>query len=269
MRHARPRARGLIPFILAGCVALGACGSSSAGEATPSTSGTSSSASAAAKHKKLPEATTATKIKAAPTDPAKDATKLTDGAVVHPRGRQTVYAKPGSDPFAILPTKELGNPTWVPVVERKHGWLRILLPSRPNGSTGWISKDKLKTAHSAWSADIDVDARKLTLTQDGEDVGTWPVAVGKHKTPTPEVRTFLMASIIDAEQKQYTPIVLPLGAHSDTLDTFGGGPGTVAIHGWPDSSVFGHAVSHGCVRVPSDALKQLRSVPLGSLIIIH
>ncbi|MGH3097686.1 MAG: L,D-transpeptidase family protein, partial [Streptosporangiales bacterium] len=241
MRHARPRARGLVPFILAGCVVLGACGSSSADEPAPSTPGTSSSVSSAAKQRKLSKATTAATIKAAPTDPAKEATKLTDGAVVHPRHRHTVYAKPGSDPVAILPTKELGNPTWVPVVERKDGWLRILLPSRPNGSTGWISKDKLKTAHTAWSVDIDVDARKLTLTQDGKDVGTWPVAVGKHKTPTPTGRTFLMASIIDEEQKQYTPIVLPLGAHSDTLNSFGGGPGTVAIHGWPDSSVFGHA----------------------------
>lgn len=272
MRHAPPRARWLVPFVLAGCVVLGACGSSSAThESEPSTPASSSSASvsSASEQHNLPKATTAARIKAAPTDPAKDATRLTDGTVVHPRGPHTVYAKPGSEPVAILPAKELGNPTWVPVVERQDGWLRILLPSRPNGSTGWIDSKKLRTAHTSWSADIDVAARKLTLTHDGSEVGTWSVAVGKKKTPTPKGRTFLMGSIIDEEQKQYTPIVLPLGTHSSTLDTFGGGPGTVALHGWPDDSVFGRAVSHGCVRVPSDALKQLRNVPLGSLIIIH
>ena len=80
-------------------------------------------------------------------------------------------------------------------------------------------------------------------------------------------RTFLLGSIVDDDQS-YSPLILPLGSHSDTLDTYGGGPGTVALHGWPDASVFGKAISHGCVRVPADALEQLRLVPLGTLVII-
>jgi lipoprotein-anchoring transpeptidase ErfK/SrfK len=66
----------------------------------------------------------------------------------------------------------------------------------------------------------------------------------------------------------YSPLILPLGLHSNTLDTFGGGPGTVGLHGWPDPAVFGHAVSHGCVRVPADALRVLSRVPLGSPVMI-
>lgn len=80
-------------------------------------------------------------------------------------------------------------------------------------------------------------------------------------------RTFLLGSIVDANQS-FSPLILPLGSHSDTLDTYGGGPGTVALHGWPDASVFGSAISHGCVRVPADALEQLRQVPLGTLVIV-
>ncbi|MCP9981085.1 L,D-transpeptidase [Actinomadura madurae] len=71
-----------------------------------------------------------------------------------------------------------------------------------------------------------------------------------------------------AAKKTPSPTVLPLGTHSATLDTFGGGPGTVALHGWPDASVFGKAITHGCVRVPADALKALSRVPLGSLVLI-
>jgi len=56
--------------------------------------------------------------------------------------------------------------------------------------------------------------------------------------------------------------------HSNTLTTFGGGPGTVGLHGWPDPAVFGHAVSHGCVRVPTAALRTLSQVPLGSPVMI-
>ena len=91
--------------------------------------------------------------------------------------------------------------------------------------------------------------------------------MGAPDTPTPVGRTFLLGSIVDDGQS-YSPLILPLGSHSDTLDTYGGGPGTVAIHGWPDASVFGRAISHGCVRVPADALDQLRQVPLGTLVII-
>jgi lipoprotein-anchoring transpeptidase ErfK/SrfK len=66
----------------------------------------------------------------------------------------------------------------------------------------------------------------------------------------------------------YSPLILPLGFHSDTLDTFGAGPGTVGVHGWPSRSVFGRAVSHGCVRVPAAVLRVLSLVPLGSLVLI-
>ena len=91
------------------------------------------------------------------------------------------------------------------------------------------------------------------------------VAIGEPGTPTPTGRTFVLGSVVD-EAQSFSPVILPLGSHSDTLDTYGGGPGTVALHGWPDASVFGGAVSHGCIRVPADALDRLRQVPLGTLV---
>jgi lipoprotein-anchoring transpeptidase ErfK/SrfK len=110
---------------------------------------------------------------------------------------------------------------------------------------------------------VDTSARRLTLLKDGKTLGTWTVAVGAPKTPTPAGRTFIMASLAPSKPT-YSPLILPVGAHSDTLDTFGGGPGTVAFHGWPQKSVFGQAVTHGCVRVPADALRLLAKVPLGT-----
>ena len=77
----------------------------------------------------------------------------------------------------------------------------------------------------------------------------------------------MLASLAPA-RPAYSPLILPLGTHSGTLTAFGGGPGTVALHGWPDLAVFGHAVSHGCVRVPAAALRVLSRVPLGSLVMI-
>jgi lipoprotein-anchoring transpeptidase ErfK/SrfK len=189
--------------------------------------------------------------------------------VVHPLESLPVSATAGGVPVAVLPSKELGGPTWVPVVEHKPGGWRVLLPSRPNGATGWIPDDpkKVQTAHSSYILRVKTSTRTLTLSKAGHTLGTWTVAVGAPKTPTPTGRTFLLASLAPTKPT-YSPLIIPVGAHSDTLDSYGGGPGTVAFHGWPSKSVFGQAVTHGCVRVPADALKRLSQVPLGTPVFI-
>lgn len=189
--------------------------------------------------------------------------------MTHPTEPHVVYARPGGPPVAVLPTTELGSPTWVPVVQTQPGWVRVLLPNRPNSSTGWIHSGggKLQNAYSAHRVEIDLSARRLTLFEAGHRPRSWTVAVGAPATPTPTGRTFLLASL-SPPGSAYSPLILPLGLHSTALESFDGGPSTIALHGWPDKSVFGHAVSHGCVRVPATALRVLSRIPLGSLVMI-
>jgi L,D-transpeptidase catalytic domain len=215
----------------------------------------------------LPLATTYGTTRSAPQDPAPFGSET--GTVVHPTTTRVVYARPGGPAVAALPTTELGSPTWVPVVRSQPGWDRILLPTRPDRSTGWIylGGGGLQTAYSPYQVDINLAHYRLTILKAGRSLGTWTVAKGAPSTPTPVGRTFVLASLVPL-QPTYSPLILPLGTHSDTLTTYGGGPGTVGLHGWPDSSVFGHAVSHGCVRVPAAALRALSLVPLGSAVMI-
>ena len=212
----------------------------------------------------LVASTTGTRLPRAPKDA--DPTEATDGRVVHPRRALPVYAAPGRRPFGKIAPRQMSD-TWLPVVDRRGGWSKVLLPSRPNGSTGWLRSAQLQQRRTPYLIRVHVESRQLDLLREGDLVGSWSVAVGAPETPTPLGRTFVLGSIVDDNQS-YSPLILPLGAHSDTLDTYGGGPGTVALHGWPDASVFGSAVSHGCVRVPADALDQLRQVPLGTLVIV-
>ena len=219
---------------------------------------------------KLTKATTFTSIPAAVPD--QDPFAATDGLVLHPLTAQVLYAAPGGKPIAVLPAGQLGGPTWVPVVQSSPGWDRVLLPSRPNRATGWIFTDGtagsgLMIRHSAYLIRIEVGARKLSVDDGGASLGTWTVAVGAPGTPTPTGRTFLLA-LLAPPSPTYSPLILPLGAHSNVFSTFGGGPGTVGIHGWPDPSVFGEAISNGCVRVPATALRLLARIPLGTLILI-
>ena len=215
----------------------------------------------------LPRATTYGHLKGAPTDPQPFG--VTSGLVAHPRGPWVVYATPGGPPVAVLPPTEMGSPTWVPVVASQPGWDMVLLPDRPDRSVGWVatSNGALETAHTPYVIRVNTAERRLTLLKDGSSKGSWPVAIGAPGTPTPTGRTFVLASLEPA-QPTYSWLILPTGAHSDSLETYGGGPGTVGLHTWPDSAVFGHAVSHGCVRVPDTGLKMLSHVPLGSLVVI-
>jgi lipoprotein-anchoring transpeptidase ErfK/SrfK len=221
----------------------------------------------AAQLARLPMATTFGRSPSAPQDP--DPFKPETGIVLHPTVKEVLYVRPGGPPVAALPITELGSPTWVPVVQSEPGWDRILLPTRPNRSTGWIYlKDKgLVTAYSAYRVEINLAAYRLTVLDAGRSLGSWTVAVGARATPTPAGRTFLLASIAPVHPT-YSPLILPLGVHSDTLTTYGGGPGTVGLHGWPETAVFGRPVSHGCVRVPATTLRILSKVPLGSSVMI-
>jgi len=218
----------------------------------------------------LPQATTYDTTPAAPLDATPFT--VTSGTVLRPLTAQVVYAGPGKAPVAILPATELGGPTWVPVIQTSPDWDEVLLPSKPNGASGWVytggaNSSKVDVRSSPYLIRIQVGARKLSIIDNGQSLGTWTVAVGAPGTPTPTGRTFVMA-LLAPTQPTYSPYILPLGFHSDTLDTYGGGPGTVGLHGWSDPSVFGQAVSHGCVRVPATALHLLTQVPLGSLVLI-
>ncbi len=224
----------------------------------------------AAEFAKLTQATTFTSIPAAAGD--QDPFAVTDGVVMHPLTAQVVYLRPGEKPVAVLPATELGGPTWVPVVASSPGWIQVLLPNRPDRSTGWIYDDgtastELVIRVTPYLIHIEVGARELTVYESGVSLGTWTVAVGAPGTPTPTGRTFLLA-LLAPPDPTYSPLILPLGTHSNALSSFGGGPGTVGLHGWPSPAVFGHAVSNGCVRVPATALRILSKIPLGTLVLI-
>jgi L,D-transpeptidase catalytic domain len=212
----------------------------------------------------LPQSTTYTVIDGAPLDSVSG--EPTDGTVVHPRREVVVYAAPGGAPIARLAPHQLGD-TWLPVIAQQPGWVQVLLPSRPNSSAGWVTDDALDRAVTPYLIRVHLRSLSMELFRGGSRLGEWSVGIGKKSAPTPVGRTFLLGSFTDPKQN-YSPVILPLGTHSPTLDSFGGGPGTVAIHTWPTATVFGTRSSDGCIRVPPDALNKLIEVPLGTLVLV-
>lgn len=211
----------------------------------------------------LPQSTTYTVVQGAPLDLALEPT---DGTVIHPQREVVVYAAPGGPALARLGPHQIGE-TWLPVIDQQPGWLEVLLPSRPNSSAGWITDIALDRAVTPYLIRVHLRSLNMELFKGGQRLGGWTVGTGKQSAPTPSGRTFLLGSFSDTAQR-YSPVILPLGTHSPTLDSFGGGPGTVAIHTWPTANVFGTRSSDGCIRVPKDALSLLTQVPLGTVVLI-
>ncbi|MEU4802174.1 L,D-transpeptidase [Actinosynnema sp. NPDC023587] len=214
----------------------------------------------------LPEATTFAEIDGLPRD---DDTSPTAGQVLRAVKAVPVYDRPDGEAVARLPGTQLGSPTWVPEIARRDGWSQVLLPVRPNRSSGWVftGSGDFERAENDFLVTVDLAAFRLDVSEKGRSRGTWTVGTGKPEYPTPTGRTYLMASIRETVTT-FSPHILPLGAHSDSHETFGGGPGTVALHGWPDASPFGVAGSDGCIRVPDDALDLLLTLPLGTVVIV-
>lgn len=197
----------------------------------------------------LPRSTTFTTVRGLPSS----ATATSGGNVVRIASDQPAFASPGGKPLTVIPKTQLGLDTWLPVVDRRSGWLEVRLPSRPNASVAWIPEKDLRTARTDWRVQVSLARGTMTVTQGSVAKGTWTVGHGQSANPTPVGQTFLLAGFVDPTQN-FSPVIYALGAHSETLDSFGGGPGTVAVHGWPTAQGRRGRVSHGCVRVPSAAL---------------
>ncbi|GIH25483.1 hypothetical protein Aph01nite_37930 [Acrocarpospora phusangensis] len=214
----------------------------------------------------LPRVTTWSTLPRVPRD--HHAFARTSGRILHPTKPKIVYGRPGGKPIGVLPTHLVESPTWVPVVDSRPDWARVLLPSRPNHSTGWIHTGSggVQYSHSDYRINVDLSSHRMSIHRGGRVVGSWRVATGAARTPTPVGRTFVMSAVDTG--KGYGVPVLPLGTHSPTLRTFDGGPATIGLHGWSDSSVFGQSVSNGCVRVPRSALQTMAKVPMGTVVTI-
>lgn len=132
-------------------------------------------------------------------------------------------------------------------------WLRVLLPIRPNGSSGWIPRELVTTSRTRWWVIVAKSARSVTVLRDGRRVRRFAAVIGTAATPTPEGLAAIYERNLQEDPSAFLgPWSLPLTLHSDVLRSYGGGPGRVAIHGRSGASLddpVGTARSHGCVRI--------------------
>jgi lipoprotein-anchoring transpeptidase ErfK/SrfK len=132
-------------------------------------------------------------------------------------------------------------------------FFRVLLAGRPNGSTGWIPRDDVVLGHTPYWLEVSTQRRDVTVYRDGRRVRRIRAVVGTSGTPTP----FGLGAVYEINRQPdprafLGPWVLSLTLHSRVLQSFGGGPGRIGIHGRGGASLadpLGSARSHGCIRI--------------------
>jgi len=112
--------------------------------------------------------------------------------------------------------------------------------------------------------EVDVSARELHVYRNGERTATHPVAVGSEEWPTP-TGEWTIGQVIwnprwvppdeewaqDEEEKEPGDPENPLGRAQLVYDI------PNSIHGTPDPSSLGQAVSHGSIRVSNEVAMEL------------
>ncbi|MDX6451853.1 MAG: hypothetical protein QOH16_1902 [Gaiellaceae bacterium] len=148
--------------------------------------------------------------------------------------------------------------TVLPVLAHHGRWLKVLLPGRPNGHTGWIVKTATLHWATNWHLVVDRARRQVSVYRSGRLVRVFSAVVGKPSTPTPVGDFYVEESIALRSSDVGAPFALALSARSEVLQEFDGGPGQIALHGLSNvGGIPGTAVSHGCVRLGDDVMRWL------------
>jgi lipoprotein-anchoring transpeptidase ErfK/SrfK len=172
-------------------------------------------------------------------------------------------------PDASRPARRLAGPAarvYLVRERRPGGWLRVLLPVRPNGASGWIRARRVVLRTNPYRIDVRLRAHRLTVHRGARTVLRTPIGVGRAVTPTPRGLAYVTRLLRQPDPGgTYGPWAFGLSVYSPVLTSFGGGPGEVGIHGTNAPAGIGQDVSHGCIRLPNTAIERLaRTLPLGT-----
>jgi lipoprotein-anchoring transpeptidase ErfK/SrfK len=247
----------VIPFVVAGALALAGCGGGGSGD-------DSQAAGRDRPDRDVPETTTTTA--AAPVAALSQVAQAT-GAQVE------VFAEPvDGEPTVTLDNPNENGAHLVFLVEQDQGaWLQVLLPIRPNGSTGWIRAADVTVASNPYTIDIALAEHRLVVRNGDTVVVDAAIGVGTASTPTPGGKYYLKELLQPPDPDgAYGPYAYGLSGYSNVLDDFNGGDGVIGIHGTNEPEAIGTDVSHGCIRVDNATITQMAGIlPLGTPVHIN
>jgi hypothetical protein len=148
---------------------------------------------------------------------------------------------------------------------RRQEWLKVRLPMRPNGRTGWVPRRALGGLRTITTfLRVDKHALRATLYRGGRRVWSAPVGIGKPGTETPGGRFYIRERLrVGSPGSLYGPLAFGTSAYSRLTDWPGGG--VVGIHGTNQPGLIPGRPSHGCIRIRNaDIVRLGRLMPIGT-----
>jgi len=187
--------------------------------------------------------------------------------------RLAVYGRPGAKrPTVLLRNPDrLGIPRVLLVHSLRRRWVRLYMPIRPDGRTGWVRRRAVHLMRNPYRIVVRLRSHRLDLWRSKHRVLRTHIVAGARATPTPR-GLFYVTQLLKPPDPDgaYGPYSFGLSAHSRVLKTFAGGNGQVGIHGTNQPWLIGSSVSHGCIRVNNRAIRRLaRVLPLGTPVLIR
>lgn len=181
--------------------------------------------------------------------------------------RVPIYNAPNSAVRQTLNNPDAyGQPLTFLVLDQQDNWVKVALPVRPNGSSGWVKIEQVSLKEDPYRLDVALKAHQLSLFKDDVLVRTIPIGVGKSETPTPGGTYYLRVLIKTTNPSgAYGPYAYGLNGFSAVLKDFAGGDGVIGLHGTNEPSSIGKDVSHGCIRMKNSDITSLAKIlPLGT-----
>lgn len=193
--------------------------------------------------------------------------------VAEANGRSVaVYRSPSArKPFLTLrnPNSD-GAPLTFLVKQRLPDWEHVYLPTRPNGSTGWVRDAAVNLSLDPYRVVVSLRAHTLSVYKENRLIQRQPAGVGRSVVPTPAGTYFLVELLRQpSPDGPFGPYAFGLSAYSNVLYSFGGGPGQIGLHGTNEPASLGIDASHGCIRISNAGIARLASLlPLGTPFVI-
>lgn len=144
-------------------------------------------------------------------------------------------------------------------------WLRVRVPTRPHGTTGWIPEDTVGRMFVVRTRlVIDRSTLRAKLYKRGRRIWEARVGVGKAATPTPTGDFWIRERLRGlGNGTTYGPWAFGTSAYSNLSDWPGGG--VVGIHGTNQPKLVPGRPSHGCVRMHNAKIRRLAQLmPIGT-----
>jgi len=204
-----------------------------------------------------------------PKDPAPMSLRRpTEG--LRPTGLIGLYDRPGGTAKVMLAPHIRGAPLTLPIVDRRSGWVAILVPS-VNRTIAWVPPGKWTTVELRDQIVVSRSTHELLWFRDDVHKRTWRVTLGARSSPTPLGRTFILGRSMLVGDVYADTMVFALGSVPDDVNAIPSGlrGAHIGIHTWYHDGDLGRNTSDGCIRLTRSGQRLLLDeLPAGTTVVV-